>query len=201
MKGRNPIYGVFGLVAMLGGLLWAEGGSLSPSDQPQTGTIDSTGQPNRQAGTINATTGNTNTAVSPAGTDPTFSPANRNPVNDDNFRAGAPGTSEQGQSFGFSDPRLAPGHNAETLGTAAPAVNTSQPGTAPITPGLGASTGQPGSPGIVSAPAGNPGPVGLPGIQNTAPTTGNVGTGGSGASGIPGAISNSGTHGLEGSGH
>jgi hypothetical protein len=159
----------------------------SYADQANTGTTDRSGGPERQGGTITSNTGNTATATTPAGTDPSLSPANRNPYNDPNYRSGAPGTSVSGQVPGSTDPRA--NTNRGTLGTSAPAeTNGTTPGLSP-----GSTPGQ--------APAGNPGPVGNAQTPGQARTSGTTGAGGSGMGGAPGAISDSGTHGINGSGH
>ena len=54
--------------------------------------------------------------------------------------------------------------------------------------------------GMSSAPSGNPGATGSSQIPSPAPTTGAIGANGSGSGGAPGAISNSGTQGIKGSG-
>lgn len=177
-------------------VLFAQGNQPGYGSRETTGTTSGQGDPNRKGGTITSNTGNAGTANTPLGTDPTFTPANRNPYNDGNFRPGTPGTSANGGTPNTNDARFTSG-NPSTLGVAQPAQNSN---TNNPTPGFGASTGQSRTGAVGGAPSGNPGPVGSPGVQNTAPTTGRVGTGGSGQGGSPGTISNSGTRGVNGSG-
>lgn len=188
-------YRVFGLVTLGSSLAFAQGNQPNYSDQPQTGTTDRNGNPQYKSGTITDSAGNTANAPMPAGSDPTAGPANRNPYNDRNYRPGAPGTSASGTSPNATDPRLS--GNPNTLGTAAPA-EINRP-----TPGLTVPNGQTDSTrnGTQGSPSGNPGPIGNGQAPVAAPTSGGVGAGGSGTSGTPGSISNSGTHGINGSGH
>jgi hypothetical protein len=159
-----------------------------------TGTTDPTGAPERRGGTITDQAGNAANPKSPAGTDPTAAPANRNPFNDRNYRQGVPGTSMSGQTLGAGDNRQA--GNRSTLGTAAPAdITGDAPGMTPQNnqaPGTGF--------GVPGSPAGNPGAIGNAQTPYPAPTAGGVGAHGSGAGGAPGAITNAGTHGINGSG-
>ncbi len=182
-------------VSLMKTLVLANGQRPGYTDQPTTGTTDPNGKPNRQSGTITSQTGNSITAPTPVGTDPSASPANRNPYNDQNYRPGTPGASATGSQVG-GDPRFSQG-NPSTLGTAAPADDNRRGA-----PGINGVTGQTNRDGsAVGALSGNPGPTGNASAPSAARTTGSVGSGGSGSGGAPGAISNSGTHGINGSGH
>jgi hypothetical protein len=197
MNGKRWAWGLTAqlLLPSMGTVAFAQGNQPSGyADQVPTGTTDPTGSPERQGGTITSQGGNVSNAKSPAGTDPTASPANRHPYNDRNYREGTPGTSSPGQMRTQGD--LRQGGNRSTLGTAAPADIS---GTAP---GLTPPSGQTGSSGVGlgNSPSGNPGPTGNAQTPVAAPTSGPIGTSGSGAGGAPGAITNAGTHGINGSG-
>jgi hypothetical protein len=196
---RTASVGACGLVLACSAVVttpaWAQGRRPSYSDQVQTGTTDANGIPNRQGGTITSNTGNTSTAATPLWTNPDPGPANRNPYQGLTYQPGTPGAGVSDGSAGINSGL--PAANRSTLGTAAPAqINTPTPGLQGTQGSLETTRN-----GISGSPPGNPGPVGSMQAPNPAQMSQGVGANGSGASGIPGAITNSGTHGSEGSGH